>query len=392
MRVTVNDDGEFFICFENIDKSSNTLYNKHLCGDLIKIINKIDDKSTLTPANKEDYTRDCKLIGDSIDMFSQFLSKVETLNKDMKNAGDLSKQIILLKELFQTEIGASALGSTMKGGRKRRRKLSKRILQKKRKSKKIRKIVKTKTRYLQFGGEIESKEKQPLDCLDILLVLDNSLYGETVNYMKRNTLITDSLCQISHKKLSEVINKCKNGIMSLQTKIWSSLLEEKVVGDRPPKWIEYKMMYVGEELIKKIGNYKKELTQLIQSVKDEMDKCKKDMIFSMIQQALEEIPETSSETGDMLLSIQKLVDLSVIISKLTSSNTVGNMTESRNKLLDKSDKICQFLDSDSNRQVLLENVKHNLLRYPEIIKKLTGKEDYPEIEELGSLRKTLSLV
>ena len=300
MRVTVNGDNdkaEFFICFENIKSNNTTLYNKHLCSDLIKIINKIDEKTTLTPADKEDYTRDCKLIGDSIDMFLKFLSKVETHNKNMKNAGDdLSKQIILLKELFQKEIGLpSASGITMKGGRKRRGKLSKRILQKKKKSKKIRKIVKTKTRYLQFGGEIESKEKQLLDCLDILLVLDNSLYGETVNYLKRNKLITDSLCQISHKKLSEVINKFRNGMMSLQTKIWSSILEEKVVGETPPKWIEYKLMLVGEDLKKKVGKYEEDLTQLIQSVKDEMDNCKKDTIFSIIQQALEEIPEESLE-------------------------------------------------------------------------------------------------
>ena len=49
------------------------------------------------------------------------------------------------------------------------------------------------------------------------------------------------------------------------------------------------------------------------------------------------------------------------------------MTETRNKLLDKSDKISDFLKSDSNRKVLLENVKHNLLRYPEIIKKLINE-------------------
>jgi hypothetical protein len=204
--------------------------------------------------------------------------------------------------------------------------------------------------------------------------------------MKRNNLITDSLCQISHKKLSEVISKWRNGIMSLQTNIWSSILEEKVVGDKP-QWIEYKLMLVGEELKNKVGKYEEDLTQLIQSVKDEMEKCKKDMIFSMIQQALEEIPEESLETRDMLLSIQKLVDLSVIISKITNSNAVGNMTESRNKLLEKSDKIAKFLDSDSNRGVLLPNVTHNLLRYPEITKKL---KDYSEIEELRSLRKTFS--
>ena len=145
--------------------------------------------------------------------------------------------------------------------------------------------------------------------------------------------------------------------MSLQTKIWSSILEEKVVGETPPKWIEYKLMLVGEELKKKVGKYEEDLTQLIQSVKDEMDKCKKDMIFSMIQQALEEIPEESLDTGDMLLSIKKLVNLSVIISKITNSNTV-DMTDSRNKLFDKSDKIAKFLDSDSNRKVLLLSLIH----------------------------------
>lgn len=391
MRVTVNDDGEFSICFDNIDKSSDTLYNKHLCGDLIKIINKIDDKTTLTPADKESYTLACDKIGDSIDMLTKFLNKIDKMNKDMKNDNDLSKQIVLLKELFHEEV-ASTLdnNNNMLGGKKKRH--SKRILQKKRKSKKIRKIN-NKPKYLQFGGEIDPKEKQSSDCLDILLVLDNSLYGETVNYMKHNNLVTDNLCQLSNKKISEIITKCKNGITSIQSKTWSSLLEEKVVGDRPPKWIEYKLIYVGEDLIKKINNYKKDFKQLVQSIKDDMDKCKNDLLSLIMNQSLEEIPETPSETGDMLLSIRKLVDLSVIIRKLSIDKNVVDktkMTESRNKLLDKSDKISDFLKLDSNRKVLLENVKHNLLRYPEIIKKLKGDEYYSE--ELESLRKILSLV
>ena len=118
-----------------------------------------------------------------------------------------------------------------------------------------------------------------------------------------------------------------------------------------------------------------------------MDICKYDLLSLIMNQSLEEIPETPSETGDMLLSIRKLVDLSVIIRKLSIDKNVVDktkMTETRNKLLDKSDKISDFLKSDSNRKVLLENVKHNLLRYPEIIKKLKGNEYYSE--ELESLK------
>ena len=147
--------------------------------------------------------------------------------------------------------------------------------------------------------------------------------------MKHNNLVTDNLCQLSNKKISEIITKInnykkdfkhQNGITTLQSKTWSSLLEEKVFGDKPPKWIEYKLIYVGEEniiILIKINNYKKDFKQLVKSIKDDMDICKYDLLSLIMNQSLEEIPETPSETGDMLLSIRKLVDLSVIIRKLS---------------------------------------------------------------------------
>ncbi len=405
MRVTVSNDGGFSICFEDIDKSSGTPYYKHSCDKLINIINK-NDNNTTPPECKENKTDDtsphacreldkeyCELAGDSINGLIHFLDKIEKMNIGVKTAYDLSKQIILLKEIIQYH--EDGMKENQIGGRGKR-KLSKKILQKKRKSKKL---LKTKTRYFQFGGyESESKEsKSSEDCVDILLLLDNSLYGEIVNYMKRNNLISDSLCESSHKKISEVFSKYQSEITSIQSKIWSSLLEEKIVGDKPPKWIEYKLIYVGDELNKKINIYKEHLKGIVQMTKDEMDKCKKDILSSMINQALDKIPDTFSKTGDtkeeirdILQSIKNLVDLSVSIYKLSNNkNAVDKlkMTESRINLGKKSNNIRDFLLSD-NRKELLENVTFNLRNFPDTLKKL---KEY-QSPELSELRKTLTII
>ena len=66
------------------------------------------------------------------------------------------------------------------------------------------------------------------------------------------------------------------------------------------------------------------------------------------------------------------------------------MTETREKLSEKADKISQFLKLQNLARRLLENVKTNLLRYPDILNKLTGNEHFsPELEKL---RNTLSVV
>ena len=133
MRVTVSNDGEIYICFENLDKSSDKKipYNIHSCSELIKIINKLDDKTTLTHGKKDEYIQDCELIGKSIDNFTTFLNKINTTVEEMNNANNLSKQLVLIKEIIhQTKTNIN-----IKGGKKHRR--SKRILHKNKRSKKL---------------------------------------------------------------------------------------------------------------------------------------------------------------------------------------------------------------------------------------------------------------
>ena len=64
----------FIFVLKNLDKSSDKKipYNIHSCSELIKIINKLDDKTTLTHGKKDEYIQDCELIGKSIDNFTTF--------------------------------------------------------------------------------------------------------------------------------------------------------------------------------------------------------------------------------------------------------------------------------------------------------------------------------